>query len=320
MKAEVKGIKGRLADRSGLTLLEVMIAMGIFLIGSVGIIALFVTASVLHADASNRRKASFIANELLAEVRSMHFREVFAKTKVVNDTGTDIEAYAVQADLDYQGAAFDRYPLSELFFPLQTRQDASRTVGPILIEDEWIWCSVSPLTNSFIGCTALDGAPRAGGPHAADERILQPRTWFYVLNFSLDAVVGAVFVAGDPDGVPGHSDPTLSGAPQRGYIVIDQEWMPYDSRGPSGFGVADLDNDGNPDRGWGLTRPVVHRAGTPVTVAREHDYYAGFYYTVQFYPLNATGLEAHVIVTIGYGTEKRFRVHTFRSIYTPLQS
>ncbi len=45
--------------------------------------------------------------------------------------------------------------------------------------------------------------------------------------------------------------------------------------------------------------------------------YPGFYYTVQFYPVNATGAEAHVIVTVGYGTDRRFRVQEFEGVYTP---
>ena len=78
-----------------------------------------------------------------------------------------------------------------------------------------------------------------------------------------------------------------------------------------------LDQDGNPDRGWGGTAPALHDAGTPVTVARPHPDYPGFYYTVQLYPVNATGTEAHVVVSVGYGTVDRFRVQTFRSVYSP---
>jgi hypothetical protein len=115
-------------------------------------------------------------------------------------------------------------------------------------------------------------------------------------------------VWGDPTSAPA--------APVSGYIVIDEEWMPYASRDANGFTVA-LDNNGVPYRGWGGTKAAAHSFGTPVTVAREHPFYPGFYYTVQFYPTDATGSSAQVIITVGYGNPNFFHVHTFHTIYTP---
>ena len=67
-----------------MTLLEVLLTLAIFLVGSVGIIGLFVAASVLHNDAVGRRTASYIAETLLANVQAKPMHEVFAKTTLVN--------------------------------------------------------------------------------------------------------------------------------------------------------------------------------------------------------------------------------------------
>ena len=94
--------------------------------------------------------------------------------------------------------------------------------------------------------------------------------------------------------------------------------MRYASPDDSSFTLADLDNDGNPDRGLGDSQRTAHKAGTPVTVAREHDRYPGYYYTVQFYPSNSKGSEAKVIVSVGYGNIRKLRkVFFFDTYYTP---
>ncbi len=344
MHRTLKHLRRTLAGRSGLTLLEVLIAMGVFLIGSVGIVALFVTASVLHSDASDRRKAAFIADELLDQVNALRMRDVFAVTALTLDQipnpFPNIEAAAVTPDQSHYGALFNQYPLCHLFWPLQPGQSAVRSAGPILIDgdtvsgsgSEWAWYTVPPAPppNEFViaatdrGLWDDDQWVTAGLLHSEPGvRILQPRTWFYVVA-DQDAVLAGdqpllpaaagVIVRGNPLNLPVGPP---AGAPPQGYIVIDEEWMPYDGRDGTSFSVADLDNDGNADRGWGRTMAVAHNAGTPVTVARPHPYYPGFYYTVQFYPVNATGTEAHVVVSVGYGTVERFRVDTFRSVYSP---
>jgi len=315
-----------------MTLMEVLLAMAIFLIGSVSLVGLFVTASALHADAMNRRRASFIADELLAQVRTLRFREVFAKTRIAapGDAGPTVSADAVTPDVLNQGADFNTYPIHYLLDP--TTGLAGRGWGPILLEGqggvnpvprEWAWCNLlNPAGPSF---TLVDRGlwGTASNPHPLRSRILQPRSWRYVLDLpnqpgpvpgALTANAGVIPVRGDPTVAPA--------APTSGYIVIDEEWMPYASRAAAGFTVADLNNNGVPDRGWGGTGPrtelgVVHLAGTPVTVAREHPFYPGFYYTVQFYPADATGASAQVIITVGYGNPSFFRVHTFHTIYTP---
>jgi len=329
MNRAVKAFRNKLADRSGLTLLEVMMALGIFVVGAVGIVALFVTASVLHVDANNRRRASFIAGDLLAQTRAMRFRDVFARTQVVNDTGTNIDADAVVADAIHETASFDLYPFFDVFFPLQAGQDPGRAEGPILIQGEdggpareWAWYTLIPPDPDTFFIPGADrglwGTVAAAPPneHSPGRAILQPRTWFYVLDgpgvLPADGVIPATY----PVDLVGAND----GAPLEGFIVIEEEWMPYESRDAFSFLVADLDNDGTLDRGWADTGAVAHAAGTPVTVAREHPYYPGFYYTLQFYPTDATGQEAHVVISVGYGTDRRFRVYTFRSIFAPSRS
>jgi prepilin-type N-terminal cleavage/methylation domain-containing protein len=339
MNRAVKAFRYKLADRSGLTLLEVMMALAVFVVGSVGIVALFMTASVLHVEANNRRRASFIASNLLAQTRAMRLRDVFARTQLVNDTGANIDAEAVVADPIHGTASFDLYPIFDTFFPLRPGQDPGRTEGPVLIQGEggvppvpreWAWYTswtdtvpADPTVPDTFGIVGGDRGlwGTATGTHSPGQFILQPRTWLYVLDDPGVAPGDAVVpVRGDPATYPVDPAGTNDGAPMEGYIVIEEEWMPYESRGPAGFTVADLNNDGLPDRGWADTGAVAHAAGTPVTVAREHPYYPGFFYTLQFYPTDATGQEAHVVISVGYGTEQRFRVYTLRSIFAPSRS
>jgi hypothetical protein len=306
-----------------MTLMEVLLAMAIFLIGSVSLVGLFVTASALHADAMNRRRASFIADELLAEVRSLRFREVFAKTRIAvgGDAGARITVDAVYPDVLNQGADFATYPVHYLFNAATSA--GTRTSGPILLEGqggatpvprEWAWYDGWNIASRYFDPVTRGLWGTAATTHADTSRILQPRSWRYVLGppgpgaGTINATVGTIPVWGDPTSAPA--------APVSGYIVIDEEWMPYASRDANGFTVA-LDNNGVPYRGWGGTKAAAHSFGTPVTVAREHPFYPGFYYTVQFYPTDATGSSAQVIITVGYGNPNFFHVHTFHTIYTP---
>jgi len=313
--------------RGGLTLLEVLIALGIFLAGSVGIIALFVTASVMHTDASNRRKASFIAQSLLSEVQGMRLRDVFAKaTLVANDSGGDLTVDAVYPDQDYQAASFAVYPVVEVLKPFGgVTLPPSRREGALLIdgggagESEWAWYSdvVQPQS---LSCALADRdkwwGTAVSGSHVAGARVLSPRSWYYVLDQDAAAAETQIRVR-YPRELP---DP-----PGTGYIVVDGEWMQYsswtdDGSGNGVFGVQPdgPDSDTAPDgRAVGQTALSAHHAGTPVTVAREYPAYPGFYYAVQFYPVNASGLEAQLVVSVGYGTKDRFRVHTFRSLWSP---
>jgi len=331
----IRRAAGWRADRSGLTLVEVLLSLTVFLIGAVSIVSLFLAASVLHAEAANRRTASFIAEQLLSEVKGLRFREVFARSALsadLADTATTVSAVAVSPDINNQGAMFDQYPLRDLFFPLRPAQDfGDRAQGPILIEgnaagpggvppaaaEEWVWYEdpIPPLGNPLPNCDrGLWGTLPEN--HPAGQYILQPRTWYYVVEDqdpgtpALDPLLpGAtsVLVRGGPANAP--QDATNPGAPPTGYTVIDDEWIGYENRDDDEFlGLT---------RGIGGTRAVGHRPGTPVTVAREHPYYPGFYYAVQFYPVNATGVEAHVVVSVGYRTGRMFRTWTLRSIYTP---
>ena len=71
--------KARADSRAGMTLTEVMLALAVFLIGSVSIVGLFVSASVLHAEGANRRTASFIAEELRSAALSSITRDCSAR-------------------------------------------------------------------------------------------------------------------------------------------------------------------------------------------------------------------------------------------------
>ncbi len=308
--------------RGGFTLIEVLIALGIFLIGSVSIVGLFVTAAALHSDAVNRRTASFIARSKIAEVKATPFRRVFARTEISADNGATIEVDAVTADPVYPSAAFDRYPVPE-------DQSIDRSQGAILLEgenasDPPVWDEWAYYTGLTVNPTAPDTFDTSGerdkwgtssdDPHPAGSRVLQPRTWYYVLS---EAAISSdtVHVRGDPTTPPV--------APSSGYLVIDEEWMRYGDIASSddthgSFTLADEDNDGNPDRGLGDTDVEAHDPGTPVTVAREHPRYPGFYYTVQFYPAGATGAEAKVIISVAWGSERKLRqAFFFHTLYTP---
>ncbi|NLW51339.1 MAG: hypothetical protein GXY85_10960 [Candidatus Brocadiaceae bacterium] len=300
--------------RSGMTLTEVLLGLAVFLTGSVSIVSLFVTAGVLHAEASNRRTAAFIAEELIAEAQDVRFSEVFAKTDLNQPTASagdgSFDVQTTQAEMDYPSANFDLYPIRHNFFPLQAEQEDTRTEGPFLIGSDLIYYS-RRLANRFATCDHVAGP---GGSYVQGDPILQPRTWFYVLDADIDHDDDTVLVNGNPQGLPDGSD---AGAPVPGYIVVDEEWMRYDARSATSFTISDANNDGKFDRGVGGTAAVAHKAGTPVTVAREHPFYPGFYYTVQFYPTNARGTSARMIVSVAYATGNMFRAWTFQGAYTP---
>lgn len=304
----LEALRSKVAERAGLTVLEVLIALGIFLLGSVSIVGLFVTASVLHADATARRTVAFIAESTLAEIKARPFRETFAKTRIVNDLGNSITVQAVEANYNSQAANFHLYPK-----PVQ----AARHSGPILIRSEWAWYQV-------LGLDSFDSLDRnlwgtTGGPHAPFARVLQPRSWYYVLDNDLVGpddpnfnTTSSLTVRGEPDSLP--SDATSLGAPSSAYIVIDEEWIRYTSRHNDSFDWADPSEQ----RGVGDSSAAAHRAGSPVTVAREHPRYPGFYYMVQFYPVNATGAESKVIVSVAHGSEAKLRrAFFFHTIYSP---
>ena len=347
------------SGRAGMTLLEVLAGMAIFMVGSVSIVGLFVTASVLHAEAGHRRTTSFIMQDLLAQVRAMPMREVYATTMLAQNCGVaDVtsDVLAGTPDLDYQAASFYMYPVHPLFDP---RSDAAgglllRYRGPILIEgqtsgvpaagSEWTWYSDITFDINADGEDRFDlqavdrwlwrsGAP---GEHTADTdgdgfrdrdlRVLSPRTWLHVQDDQLlfwPPLPPPAPLRPDDTDIEVYGDPMLwpAGAeplPPQGYLVIDEEWIRY--TGWASLGAERCRffwNVSDDDRGWGGTEMVTHEPGTPVTVAREHPYYPGYYYTVQFYPVNATGAESHVVISVGYGNPQAFRVHTVRTIYSP---
>jgi hypothetical protein len=326
-----RAIGEKAADRSGLTVMEVLIALGVFMLASVGIVGLFVTASVLHADAINRRTTSMIAESLLAEVKGTPLRSVYAKTHVhpgplggPGDTGGTIYVDSLEPEPEYQAADFYHFPLAAGWdvritgFLLVEGADGAALVPDELVYYENVNTQPLPSPDSFTTLTR-DILVAGGGVHPDGSRVLQPRTWNFCIS---DGDIATA--ANDPLEETGSEfdvyDASPAGwPPDEGYLVIDEEWMPYlwDAVNAR-FIVRDLDNDGNPERGAGDTTPAQHDVGAPVTIAREHARYPGFYYTVQFYPANATGAESKVIISVAYGRGERLRrAHFFHSIYTP---
>jgi prepilin-type N-terminal cleavage/methylation domain-containing protein len=316
-------VKAFLGRRDGMTLLEVLLTLAIFLVGSVGIIGLFVAASVLHSDAVGRRTASYIAETLLANVQAKPLHEVFAKTTVVADGGASIQVQAVKADPPDPIAAFDEWPLGttardEGFLLLQGSASAVPAVP-----DELVYYSQAPTvgTPGTFSLVTRNVTVGGTGTHPVGVGVLQPRTWDYVLNGGMTGPnITAISVYGNPLTEPPLIGSTPAGAPATGYFVIDKEWIRYSARDATGFTIYNDPNTAAVDgRGWGLTTLADHKAGAPVTVAQEYPGYPGFYYTIQYYPVNATGAEARVIVMVGFGTEKRFHVEAFEGVYTPSQ-
>jgi prepilin-type N-terminal cleavage/methylation domain-containing protein len=304
----LSALKKGVRRRQGMTLLEVLLTLAIFLVGSVGIIGLFVAASVLHKDAVERRTASYIAETLLANVQAKPMNEVFAKTTVLADGGGTINVPAVVPDAADPIAAFNGAVNSAPggFLLLQ-----GSAIVPV--PDELVFYSQQPTVGPpgvFNAVTRnLTGA--GTGVHAVNSVVLQPRSWDFGLTANLASGGGSFNVYAAASG---------GAIPTQGYLVIDKEWMPYTwNSGASQFTVPDLDGNGTADRGFGLTVAAPHNAGAPVTVAQEYPGYPDFYYTIQYYPVNATGAEARVIVMVGFGTPKRFHVEAFEGVYTPGQ-
>jgi hypothetical protein len=293
-----------------MTLLEVLLTMAIFLVGSVGIIGLFVAASVLHKDAVDRRTASYIAETLMAKVQATPLRDIYAKSRIYpvppgDPLGPRIAVYSVRANANNQAAGFP----GNGFVLLE---------GGGGVPDELAWYGAlywavgfpqpyeefgQPLTRNIVG---------GGGAHPDNSDVLAMKTWVNCLTAPITAA-DTTFVA------YGQGSWLL---PSQGYLVIDKEWMPY-SKAFNGtwdqYTVRDLNSDGVADRGFGRTTAAPHNQGAPVMIAKEFPGYPGFYYTLQYYPVNATGAESRVIVSIGYGPETRFRTETFEGVYTPNQ-
>ena len=296
----LSALKKGVRRREGMTLLEVLLTLAIFLVGSVGIIGLFVAASVLHKDAVERRTASYIAETLLANVQAKPMNEVFAKTNIASPPG--VLALPVNATNPVQAL--------NLIAGFGPPQATPPTQFPILINSEqrWVTDIASPTQFNIDAATAQ--APPAP--------VLQPLTWKFVLTGNIG------YKSSDPTSTAINVNATGT-PPASPYIVIDKEWIKYSqftAGTPATFSVDPADTDGNgiPDaRGFGLTFATGHNAGAPVTVAKEYPGYPDFYYTVQYYPVNATGAEARVIVMVGFGTPKRFHVEAFEGVYTPGQ-
>ncbi len=309
--------------RSGLTVIEVLMALAIFLLGSVGIIGLFVTASVLHTDAVNRRTSAFIAEGLLAEIQGMRLKEVFAKTRVDTDGAEGSAGPLLGAGVQTIGVLATepdfRYP--EATFPTWPRPDDVtdlRDTGALLIDSEWIWWERNALVHdpiTFADCTRSVWGTSAA-THDDNARLLHPRTWYYVVDDQdgstpavMDPLTGGetaatqVWVAGDPQSADFPERPS-------NYIVIDEEWIRYGDVAPGRFiGL---------ERGLAGTEARAHKPGTPVTVARPHPHYPGFYYTVQFYPANTLGSGAAVIASVAHGSPRSLRrAFFFRTVFTP---
>lgn len=303
-------LKGRLADRSGLTLIEILFALGIFLLGAVGITGLFVTASAMHKDAVERRTAAYIAEEMLSEIRGAPFRTMFAVTRLDGDLGeTDGEIWvdSTEANAAHPGAAFN-------LWPIWAGAGLERSVGPLLVGREWMWHTDLDDARFTGVARGVWGTEQLS--HEAGAPVLQPRTWVFVLEEDLEAPGEPdeetyLVARGDPDPIEAFQPPPS------GYIMLNEEWIRYSSVEPNGSLWTFEWDDSERDRGMGHSIATAHRAGAPIAFGWEHSDYAGFYYTFQVYPINARGTQAKVVVSVAHGTPTRLRrAHFFRTIYS----
>jgi len=308
-------IRRALRDRAGLTLMEVVLALAIFMVGSVSVIGLFVAASLLHTDAVNRRTASFIAHEVLAEVAAAPSGNVFARTRLTADF--------IRGDSWLWVAAVDPTISSP-------NADFADSQGPLLVGSELFWYGLQDTGTvpPRFGTLTPGLYDTIDTDHAVAEHVLQPLTWRYILDEEIDSDIpgGAgrdyddptaevtfnVAWTVDPEGPNGLDLPV--------YAVVGQEWMRISeiTANDTGTHIATLrvlEDDRR--QGQEEADAVYHRRGVPVTIAREHPRYPGFYYTVQFFPVNSSGAESAVVVSVGYGPRGRFRTHFLRSTYTP---
>jgi prepilin-type N-terminal cleavage/methylation domain-containing protein len=68
-------------SRGGFTLIEVMIALGIFSLGIGGVLAIFMAAAATHRRALDETTAAIVAEGAVAEVRSEFVRSGFAEPR-----------------------------------------------------------------------------------------------------------------------------------------------------------------------------------------------------------------------------------------------
>ncbi|MFW6119142.1 MAG: type IV pilus modification PilV family protein [Planctomycetota bacterium] len=296
----------RPAGRAGLTLVEVLIALAVFLVGSVSIIGLFVTASALHKDAVQRRTASYIGESLLAQTRGAPFRWHFASTRLdqgVDPTDGSISVESTTPGAENPAASFDKWPIWV--------GDEDRGAGPILIDSEWMWYDDTGPTSFSTVARGLWGTDRA--EHYDGARVLQPRAWAFVLEEDLPATEETSLEARGPSEPPPPLTPGDSG-----YILLDEEWIRYTNVEQNESLWTFAWDDSERDRGAGHTVATAHQPGTPIALAWPHPDYPGYYFTVQIYPTNARGVQAKVIVSVAYGTASRLRrAHFFHTVYTP---
>lgn len=288
-------------ERGGLTLIEVMIALAIFMVGSISIMALFVAGAKMHADATSCRTASQILESLHAEVRAMPMTWMYAKTKLAQNIDRDVVTFQAEAsgfEIDHIGAGFDQWPDSTL----------PRDSGLLYIGRETLWYGgLAP--KFFTGCIRGVAGPEPpigpNMPHFIGDRVLQPRLASHALAVPMDKSDATALVLGAPNNLP-----------QSGYFAIDTEWFQYD-----GLNLTDPSPDnGIIARGIGQTEAQWHKAGAHVAFASEYPHHPGYYYTIQTYPINTVGTETFVIIAVGYERQGKIRrVHTIQTPYSPFK-
>ncbi|HUT59587.1 MAG TPA: hypothetical protein VNA25_17190 [Phycisphaerae bacterium] len=316
-----------LRARAGMTLVEVLMGMALFMVGMTGIIALFATATRLHYEGSARRTATWIAESTLAEVRMQPGANLYAKTELtdpVTASDTALPVVATVPDGDNPRAQFQRWPWWTRDFT------DSRRAGMLLVGGEWMW-SDALTSDSFDDLER--GVWGSAQAHAAGTRVVQVREW--VLAYRDMPARDRLEVYGDPTALP---------IPAQGYVEVERTWMQYSGFDATGFdivlqrdlqGLATLPTgqvvhidhpDGLPDQGVGLTPeplPNPQPAGgafrpVAVNVARPVDEYPDCWRAISLMP--TTNATAGTRLWIDVATERGGRlgrVWQMEGVYFP---
>ncbi len=124
---------GKRRGQRGFTLIESMVALGVMMIGAVGIAGLFKVGLTMNGDARRITRATAIANDLLGQIALWPYNDAsgapLANTSTTNDGDIGDTGFAFQvssnplgdgiadhgeADITAMGAAWTGLPASEL--------------------------------------------------------------------------------------------------------------------------------------------------------------------------------------------------------------
>ena len=322
-----------LRERAGMTLVEVLMALAIFMLGAVGIIGLFATATRLHYDAGQRRIASFVLDSTLAEVQKQPLAAYYAETKLIADATAGSSTLDVDSTFPYVDVVLDQDNPQAQFqrWPWWTQDFTdSRRTGMLIVGGEWIW-SDGLSAHEFNTLTrGLWGPP---GGHPAGSKVRQVREW--VLAYRDMPTRFRLECLGRPTDLP---------IPAQGYLEVEGTWMEYSGFDDTGFDIvaqpdvrglvllpggqmASTDTrDGLPDRSVGGTPeplPNPNPAGgalrpVAVNVARPVDGYDHCWGVTSLMPTTNYTVGTRVRMSVGMEQAGRLRnVWATEFVYFP---